>query len=251
MKNLLHYFLYATILLASCKTAQQSSTPATVNLNYNDYRITKEQKVDSSFISFLKPYSDSVNNSMNKVIGFATVAMYKKQPESIEGNFMADAMLTMAREKFNRRVDASFINYGGIRSHIPKGDVTMGNIFEIMPFDNLIVLQELKGSVVKEFLDLVASREGWPCAGITYQIQNKKAINILIDGKPIDDNAVYVIANNDYVANGGDDAFMLKVIKPINIGYLFRDALIEYTIRLTKQGKPINGSLTNRVTNVN
>jgi len=251
MNKYYHYLIAALLFFASCKTAQQPATPQPVTLSFVDYRITPESKVDSSFLIFLKPYGDSVNRTMNKVIGFATIAMYKKQPESVLGNFMAEAMLIMAEEKFKTKVHASFVNYGGIRSHIPKGDVTVGNIFEIMPFDNLVVLQQMNGKTLQQFLDLVANRGGWPCAGITYQLQNKKAINILVDGKQLDENAVYTIANSDYVANGGDDAFMLKVIKPQNLGYIFRDALIEYTNRLTKQGKPVNGSLTNRVTNAN
>ena len=75
---------------------------------------------------------------MNTVIGFSTIGLTKKLPESGLGNLIADAMKEMAQKKYATKVDAAFVNYGGIRSYIPKGEITIGKIFEIMPFDNLI-----------------------------------------------------------------------------------------------------------------
>ncbi len=250
MKLLSKYFLIITLLL-SCKPSQQVAVPATVNVASKNYRITKDSRIDTTLDNFLKPYRDKMKGEMDVVIGFSTKTLYKARPESVLGNFMTDAMLTMAKEKFNRNVDAAFLNYGGIRNSLSQGDVTVGNVFELMPFDNLIVLQEVKGSALKEFADLTARSGGWPCSGISYQIKDKAAVNILINGEPLDINKIYTIANNDYVANGGDDAQMLKVIKQINMGYLYRDALIEYIKRLTKQGKPVDGKIEKRVTNAN
>jgi 2',3'-cyclic-nucleotide 2'-phosphodiesterase (5'-nucleotidase family) len=111
------------------------------------------------------------------------------------------------------------------------------------------VLQKLSGKVVQEFLDHIAGRKGWPCAGITMQIKDKKAINVLIGGAPLNESAVYTIANNDYVANGGDDCAMLKTIPQISNGYLFRDAVIDYFTQYTAAGKKISAKIENRVTN--
>jgi 2',3'-cyclic-nucleotide 2'-phosphodiesterase (5'-nucleotidase family) len=196
----------------------------------------------------LMPYKDSLDKSMNEVIGFSIHGLFKKQPESPLGNFMADAIKTMAEKKFNKKIDAAFVNFGGIRSYIPKGDITIGKIFELMPFDNLIVLQELKGVKLKSFLDRVCEKGGWPVSkGITYAIKDKAAIDILINGNAIDNNATYIIANSDYIANGGDNCDMLKNIPKQNINYLMRDALIEYTKMLTQESKPIDVKIENRV----
>ena len=80
---------------------------------------------------------------------------------------MTNAMKIMAEKKFETHVDAAFINYGGIRSYLPKGDITIGRIFELMPFDNLIVLQEIKGDTLLSFLNFIAERNGWPISGIS------------------------------------------------------------------------------------
>jgi 2',3'-cyclic-nucleotide 2'-phosphodiesterase (5'-nucleotidase family) len=198
----------------------------------------------------MKPYRDSIEKTMNEVVGYAGKTLEKKQPEGSLGNFMADAMLYGARTKFNLPVDVSMINSGGIRiTQLPQGAVTRGKVFELMPFDNLIVVQELKGSELQQMLDITASRGGWPTAGLTMQIKDKKAVNVKINGAPLDNNKVYLVANSDYVANGGDDAAVLKALPQKNLGYLFRDAIFDYIRFLKLQGKDISAQEENRVSN--
>ena len=231
--------------LFSCKTIYQPHT-----VQYKDYRINKQHSADSQMNVLLKPYSDSVNKNMNDVIAIAGMELEKKQPESTLGNLLADAMLYVSGGVYQTKVHASFINFGGIRlNSIPAGNITRGKVFETAPFDNIIVLLNVTGNTLQQFLDLVAAKGGWPCAGITYQIKNKKAINIVIGGTPIDDGSVYKIALVDYVANGGDDCVMLKNIPQENNGYLFRDAVIAYFTKLNKEGKKIEAKIEKRVTN--
>ena len=156
------------------------------------------------------------------------------------------------RSKFNQPIDASFINFGGIRLQaIPAGNITRGKLFELAPFDNVIVLQKIKGKVFQQFLNHISSRGGWPTAGMTWQIKNKEAINVLIGRKPLLETSTYTIALVDYVANGGDDCEMLKSISQINNGILFRDAIIAYFSSFTKQGKKIPAITEKRVSNAN
>ncbi|MES2849503.1 MAG: 5'-nucleotidase, partial [Bacteroidota bacterium] len=151
---------------------------------------------------------------------------------------------------FKTNVDASFINNGGIRlPSIAAGNITRGKIFELSPFDNMIVLLKVDGKTLHQFLDTVASKGGWPSAGCTYQLKYKRAVNINVDGKPIQDNSEYTIALTDYVANGGDNCDMLKTIPQQTNGYLFRDAVIEYFADMQKQGKKLTAKIENRVTN--
>ncbi len=244
-RNSLVFFCIA--LLVSCTVPTQITS-----VSFNDYRIEKNRKTDSSVNAMLKPYAASLNESMGKVIGFSSKEHTARQPESGLGNFMADCIRTMAEKKFARKVDAGFMNQGGIRSGIPKGNITVGKIYELMPFDNLIVLQDVKGNVLQQFLDKTASDGGWPVSsGITMGIKDKKAVNVIINGKPLDANTVYTIANSDYVANGGSDCEMLKKIPQQNKGYLMRDALIEFVSQMTNEGKPLDYSIEKRVVNVN
>jgi 2',3'-cyclic-nucleotide 2'-phosphodiesterase (5'-nucleotidase family) len=197
----------------------------------------------------LKPYADSVNRNMNDVIAVSSVLLEKKQPEGNLGNLLADAMLAMAKEKYDTRIDASFVNPGGIRlPAIPAGNITRGKIYELSPFDNIIVLLRLKGQLLQEFLDHTAARGGWPCAGISYRIKNKKAVDAVIAGKVLQPDGAYTIALVDYVANGGDNSEMLKTLAQENNGYLFRDAVLEYLARLQQAGKNVTAAIEKRVT---
>ncbi len=220
----------------------------TGKLEYSNYRLSPETNKDSSVIALLKPYSDEVARTMNDVVGTVGETLEKAQPESTLGDFMADAYLVMAREKFKTKVDGAMMNYGGIRlTQLPAGPITRGKIFELMPFDNLLILQHLNGSQLQQMLDIIASRNGWPLAGITLDIKDKKAVNVLVGGAAIDPAANYTIANSDFVANGGDDAAVLRSLPQINIGYLMRDALFDYLNTFKLAGKPILAPPQNRV----
>ena len=240
-----YIFIFFLIFFFSKNIAQD------VAVEFKNYKIVSQLRQDSNFIQWLIPYADSMHRSMNKVIGFSVSTLINKQPESSLGNFMADCMKAMAEKKFNQKIDAAFMNFGGIRSYISKGDITIGKVYELMPFDNLIVLQKVKGMVLKSLLDKTAASGGWPLSGITMRINNRKATDIWIDKKPLKEDADYIIANTDYVANGGDDCIMLKNIPKQNIGYLLRDALIEYILLFTQQSKPIEAKMDNRIVYVN
>ncbi len=234
-----------TSLLFSCTLSYQAQ-----KVQYNDYRIATGAKQDSAMLVLLKPYSDSLSKSMNDVVAVSETDLEKKQPEGSLGNFLADAMLAMAEKSYATHVDAAFINYGGIRlPSLPSGNITRSKVFELSPFDNLLVIQKVNGKVLQEFLDHVAAKGGWPCSGISMQIKDKKAINIKIGGAPLNESATYTIANNDYVANGGDDCTMLKPIPQVSNGYIFRDAVFDYLAELKKQGKKISAKTENRVSN--
>ncbi len=245
MSKAIRYSLFLLLSVAvSCKTIYQ---PATVQ--YKDYRINSKTG-SSDITAFLQPYTDSVNRNMSDVIAVAGKTMEKRQPESTLGNLVADVMLAMAKEIYKKEVDGAVMNYGGIRlPSIPAGNITRGKIFELSPFDNILVLLPLKGNVLQQFLDVAAAKGGWPVAGITYQVQDSKAVNITVKGMPLKNDGDYTIATLDYVANGGDNCDMLRSIPQQNNGYVFRDAIIAYLSALNKQGKQIIASTENRVTN--
>jgi 2',3'-cyclic-nucleotide 2'-phosphodiesterase (5'-nucleotidase family) len=231
------------LLSLSCSTVKQP-----VKAEWADYRITAQQPVDSALARLLQPYRDSVDRSMNEVVGTADKALDKKLPESALGNFMVDAFFYGAEKSFGVKPDIGVLNYGGIRlTQLPAGPVSRGKIFELMPFDNLLVLQKVPGSVLQQFLDLTASKKGWPVHGITMEIRDGKAANVQVNGAPLDPNKVYLMVNSDYVANGGDQAAMLKSIPQQSNGYLQRDALFDYIKYLKSQGKPISANEEKRV----
>lgn len=236
---------FGFVIAESCSNSYRAGSVV-----YQNYRVNTSLAKDSVLLSVLRPYSDNVNGTMNSVIGVADQSLEKKMPECTLGYFMADAFFEMAKQKFKTQIDVAFMNYGGIRlTQLPAGNVTVGKIFELMPFDNVLILQRLKGTELQTLLDHIAWKGGWPIAGMTMRIKNKKAVDVMIGGKLLDPSATYTTANSDFVANGGDDAAMLRSIPQQNIGYLMRDAIFDYIKLLKSKGKNIQPTTEIRVIN--
>lgn len=239
-------YLFCLCLLVAVSASAQS-----ISVAYSGYPIDGSVRKDSSMSAFLSTYRDSVSKLMNVVIGFSVNGLSKHQPESGLGNFMSDAIKTIGEKIFDQHIDAAFINYGGIRSYLPKGNITIGNVFELMPFDNILVLQRVKGDSLLSFLNHIANKNGWPLSGVTMGISNKKAVDVQVNGKPISGDSTYVIANSDYVTNGGDYTNMLKIFPKMSKGYLVRDALLAYAKLLTDAGKSIDAKIEKRIVYAN
>jgi 2',3'-cyclic-nucleotide 2'-phosphodiesterase (5'-nucleotidase family) len=123
-----YWFLFFATLSFSCNTLFIPQ-----RAEFEDYRITEKLPQDSAMLLVMKPYRDSVNKSMNEVIGIAENTLDKNQPEGTLGNFMADAIYHAGRQKFNTHIDAAFINYGGIRiTQLAKGEVTKGKVMNMI-----------------------------------------------------------------------------------------------------------------------
>lgn len=182
---------------------------------------------------------------MNDVIGENAKLLEKKSKKSLLGYFLTDALLYMAKQKINSDVDAAFINHGGIRlNELPPGKITRGKIFELMPFDNLLVLQKVNGRVLKQYLDTLALGDAVNLSGISMTISGTKAKNIMVGDRPLDENKDYVIANSDYNINNSE---LLKSLPMQNTGYLQRDAIIDYVMMFSRNGKKIIIENSNRI----
>ncbi len=218
-------------------------------MEYQGYKVSGIKKVDTALLKMLQPYSDSLSNKMNIKLAMLTGNLEKSQPNGSMGLVFVDIMKAMAEKHFNTKVDAAFINNGGLRvPSVNAGMLTVGKVYEIMPFDNILIIQNVKGNVLEKFVQLIASKGGWPVSGIQFNIDNKTAKNIIVNGNPIDLNATYTIANSDYIANGGDDCTMLLNQPTVNNGYLLRDAFVAYFADQGKMGNKINPINEKRIT---
>ena len=228
----------------SCNTSYKAE-----NVQYSSYRIQQHDEGSKSITTIVKPYSDSVNKLMNVVIGYNEAQLEKKKQGNTLGFFITDAYLEMAKQKVDPKIDAAFMNLGGIRlPGMAAGPITQGKIFELMPFDNLMVLLKVKGSLLKQYLDTLAANEGIIESGLTMQIENKTVQQVMIGGKPLDLNADYTIVNSDYVVMNSN---LLKNITRRGNGYLLRDALLDYVKFIHNQNKKVTVTNTDRISYVN
>lgn len=197
--------------------------------------------------ALLRPYRDSMQGRMQAVLGEGLQAWEKKKPSGSLGNLVADAMLSEALALEPRTVNA-VCNYGGIRlPRWPAGPITLGQVYELLPFDNELVLLELNGSQLRAWIRLMAAQGGWPIAR-PMPFDTAKVMRIepysdtlrrfsasAPDGEvytqpfsAIADTARYWIATNDYVANGGDQCIFLRDCPRRATGKLLRDLVVAY-----------------------
>ncbi|MEO7139842.1 MAG: 5'-nucleotidase C-terminal domain-containing protein [Ferruginibacter sp.] len=231
----------------ACESTYQSQ-----QVKYSNYKINDSLSKDSSLSMLVQPYADSVHARMNKVIAVSETTLDRKQPEGSLGNLVVDAIFVEGKKQFSSGIDAAVMNNGGIRLNtLAAGDITLGKAFELAPFDNMLVLLTVPGNVLQELCDHISSLGGWPVANMSWQIKDKKAVNLLIGGLPLDLNKSYKILTNDYVANGGDYCEMLRPLQQQTNGYLLRDALIGYLTGFTKAGKKVTSKIENRITDAN
>lgn len=211
------------------------------------YQVDSTARADSSIVRMLSPYKKGVDTQMQVVLGHTDIPLTKAQPESTLGNFVADAQL-MAARVIDPKVEFSVSNYGGLRiPYMDPGPITRGKMYELMPFDNMLTILEIPGTILKQFCDYMAAKKGWPVSGITFTIKEQAAQNILINGKPLDEHIYYKMAISDYVARGGDNCDFLIPCKKRYTSVFIRDAMMAFVVRLEQAGQPLHPQLENRI----
>ncbi len=212
------------------------------------YGINNSMSADSDMLKTIQPYKDSLFAKMNVVIAQNESILINSQPEGSLGNLMADIILKKGMDYAHQPIDFCIVNFGGIRlMSLPPGNVTVGKIYELMPFDNRVVLLKIKGSTIQQLMNVAVADGGWPVSGMKYSIHDKKVTNISIQQQPLDTNKIYSLVCSDYLANGGDNCFMLKEYPQQELNVLFRDMLIIYLQELTADGKKIQMPSMNRI----
>lgn len=243
--SLLAFSIFICTTLYSC-----SSRYALVKSNRTEYPISTALQADSAMIRKYQPYKLKMDSQMNAVIGYTDVALTKKgqSGEYLLGNFFADATFAEAK-KIDPQIDFTLpTTNGGLRNDLPLGKLTLANVFELMPFENELLIFELKGSDVQSLLNYIADTQGQPVAGIRLKINNKKATDIFINGQAFDPAKNYHVLTSDYIASGGDrvESFKNPVSRKV-LGLKVRDALIQYIKQKQAAGQKVSATLDGRI----
>ena len=247
-KFLLRIFVALLLLTAiSCKTTYNVTRKEAVSIAISD-----TNGVDSAIIKIIQPYSDKIKGIMEEVIGYSDATYEKGQPEGTLGNFLCDLLIDFAQNKYGEFVKETsvmcLLNNGGIRSSLPIGEVKVETIYQIMPFDNTVVLIELKGIVLKKIFPIIIGKGGMPIGGLRLVLSGNELKSASIADKPFSDDENYILITSDYLANGGDGlSFLSDNIRYLPTGLLMRDVIIEYIKGLTAQGKTINLKTDGRI----
>ncbi|TGE23157.1 hypothetical protein E5K02_21585 [Hymenobacter metallicola] len=237
--------LTATFLVSACQRGGYQATPQLAPVTAQP--VSKTQPEDPKAAATIEPYRQRVTQQMNEVLGVAPVAITKNNGESPLANFVADLQRERASAVLKQPVDVGVMTNGGLRASLPAGPITMGSAFELMPFENELVVLDTPGPVMQDMLNY-AARIKMALSNVTYTVgADNKPTNVLIGGKPFDPARTYTIAISDYLAGGGDQMVFFKSIKPRSTGVLLRSAIVDHIRGLTKAGKPVEAKVEGRV----
>ncbi|MDR1610122.1 MAG: 5'-nucleotidase C-terminal domain-containing protein [Candidatus Symbiothrix sp.] len=240
-------FFIAVILLTAC--AEKQYVVKDIEVTRVEMNSAWEPATNTEMRTLVDSLKAKMTEETQTVIGTTARTLTKGKPQSLLGNFTADAIFDYATGLWGT-IDFAVINIGGIRSILNQGQVTAGNMYETFPFDNRIVLLELPGRAVKDFFDSIAQREGEGLSkNIELVIKNKTLLSLKIGGQDVDEDKIYFVATVDYLAEGNDRMEALtKAVKVTDSNRLIRDVLIEYVKKQTVENKAIDSNLDNRIT---
>ncbi len=242
-------------------------------LGCKPYRIQKAEKVntpisatgslDSSLYVMYKPYKELLDSSMNEVLNLSQLEMTTGSPEGLLGNFVCDLSLEVGnrlyKESTGETADFCLLNNGGLRTFLPKGEITRRKIYELMPFENELVVITLSPEKMVELFQYIGNKtvnggtrkQGVPVSGnVAVKLKGNEPIEVLIDSMPLRGRN-YKVITSDYLANGGDYmSFFVDPIKFEKVGIKLRDAIMQYVIDEQAAGNELQAEIDKRISYV-
>lgn len=231
--NYKYFILSATIcLFTACKEDMHLSKIEGKRIEIND-SLSEVKEIED----FIKPFRVHINKDMDSVLTYS-VDTYSKTDGNLNtaiGNLMADAVLELSNPIYKKRtgnnIDMVLLNHGGIRAILSKGEVTTRTAYKLMPFDNIVVVAELKGKYIKEMVTyLQLAKQAHPISGLSIKLGKEfELLEAKVNNEFIDDDLTYHVATHDYLYNGGGNMFFFKQSDTLhNLDYKIRNILIDF-----------------------
>ncbi|MDR2205154.1 MAG: 5'-nucleotidase C-terminal domain-containing protein [Flavobacteriaceae bacterium] len=220
--------LLLLLLLFSCKTPLQIANVET----QKNISINADLKENESFSKIIEPYKNKLESEMNTKISHTEIELNKVGDNPNLGNLLADYTFegaeNWAKQNGISNVNAAVINIGGIRTIIAAGDILVKHIYEVMPFENEVVIVKMKGTDMNGLFDYYAkTQKNNPVSHLVIETDKGVISKELINGEPLNLNKIYYIATSDYLATGGDDMTFFAKGETISTGIKMRDLFIE------------------------
>ncbi|MEG1617578.1 MAG: 5'-nucleotidase C-terminal domain-containing protein [Bacteroidales bacterium] len=235
------------LLFSSCQNKEQYEVKS---VECEQIKIDGEldSKVEPELKAMVDFYKLQIDSVMNRQIGYAAQTLDKGKPQSLLSNLTADVLRLAGAEYVDGTVSLAVMNNGGLRAPINEGPVTVGDIFKVFPFENEMVLLKISGIQVNELFKRMAAIGGEGLSGCTLVIRDNKVQSLLVNGKPVDENASYWVSTIDYLADGNSGmSVFTEAEKRINTGIRLRDVMLNYVEGVTAQGKELTSKIDDRV----
>ena len=237
------FILFTVLALCACQRSAVHVIRATTEALPIDASLDAIQ--DTDYIAQLAPSKAALEREMNVQIGYAPERLWVNSPECPMLNWASDALWEAAKKVYDGRVDIAIVNMGGMRCEWPAGPITKGNVFELMPFDNQLVVLTLKGRDVIELCESFAHYGGQGVAGMRVKTRDEHLADVQIAGKPVDPDALYTVATSDYLAGGTDHMDALThYVEYWNSELLIRELYLEAVREQDTIRSAVDGRMT-------
>ena len=233
------------LITAGCRSTGSLQSPEGPSVSFAE--TSNDIPADPEVDALIMPYRQQLQERVEEVIGEATGRLEKERgsAETTLGNMAADAMLHVINQRVDTPVDIAITNNGGLRVPIDVGPITVGKIFELMPFENSSVILEFNAAHVDSLAQQIARASG-AIAGLTFTLdpEAEVATNIRVGGAPLSSDRTYRVVTSDYLANGGGSLSVLQgPIPREELPILLRDLFIDYI----RQQQTITPTLDGRI----
>ncbi len=247
--------LWGLIVLASCRGTDQKQYTLKGELILLDSINVPEKDTEQEKI--IREYRETLEADMSRVLVQSAQVMERGTPEGLLNNFVADLVFDIGKDLYqpddDKAIDFCLLNYGGLRVPLPKGEITYERVFELLPFENEMVVVTISGQKTRQLFEYLAAAErGMPVSGIRLTIKDDEPYEMLIQEEEFDINRSYKVLTSDYLAGGGD--LMNFFLQPINyelLGIRVRDAIIMHMQQVDDRGEKIRAELDGRITLIN
>lgn len=221
-------------------------------IEFENYSISPAAQLppaDASLEQVISPYKEQMGRAMNEVIGHNKAPLFLERPESALGNFLADLLYRESLEYAGDSVDFTVLNFGGVRLfELPEGEITIGKMYEIMPFENRLVLLRIPSELVHRLADVIAADGGWPVSqNFRFEIVGKKAQNIRLDGESLQEDKIYTAALPDFIAFGNAGCNFFADLPRTETGHLVREIFISGIKKMNQQGQAVESKVDGRI----
>lgn len=214
MKKIILLFILGASLMACSFGNKKFISVQEINMN--------QEKSYNVIDSIVAPYKEELAAEMNVVLAQAKVDFINKRPSGNLGNLLADIFLS-AYQNSDSLPQICVINFGGLRTSLNKGEITVGDIYKVMPFDNQIYRVKMPAASIVDIVSYLKNSGGEPIAGfkiVRDQIYDEQ-------GNPWNLLSDFYVVTSDYLFMGGDKMdFFKNNISFIQTGDLMRDVLL-------------------------
>lgn len=239
--------LMSTVGMAQQREVTVSKEQVVIDSRYDSL-------IDQSLIDYITPFKHNVDSLMRPVVGQTARILNADRPESPLSNMLSDMLVWIADSVYGENVDFGVYNMGGIRASFPKGDITLGDVLDVAPFENKPCFLTLSAASVDSLFREMAS-VGGECISKEVRLcitPDGKLLSATVDGQPVGTKKEYRVVTINYLAQGNDKMIAFKnkynVVSPSDDKDNMREVIANFFRAMAARGIVVDGQCDGRIT---